>query len=219
MRFVSRPSSITAVFSSSTLAFAILIAPLGLAGCANTNVIVSEWRNPAYQSPTFRSILVGGVSEQTSVRRNFEDEFVVQLREAGLNAIASYRYVPEDEKVTEEKLKETARTHGVDAVLISRSVSVEEKTRMGPSYYPVPSFGIFGTHVSGAWQGPYGGPTYSRYTEYTSETTLRDTKNDAVAWSATVKTSEPENVSTAIRAYVEAVVNALKEKNLLGAPK
>ena len=39
-------------------------------------------------------------------------------------------------------------------------------------------------------------------------------KNDLV-WSGTIKTTEPENVQTAIKSYVEAVIKALEAQNLL----
>ena len=80
-------------------------------------------------------------------------------------------------------------------------------------------FGIFGRHVSGVWHGGYGGPSVTRYNEYTSETTLYDVAQDQVVWSGTLKTSEPENVNAAIKSYAAAVMNALKEKNLLGMRK
>ncbi|HEX2226378.1 MAG TPA: hypothetical protein VHM64_04510 [Candidatus Binatia bacterium] len=194
---------------------ALMITPI-FAACSTTHLIVNEWRNPAYAEPAFRSVMVGGLSEQTSVRRNFEDEFLTQLKGAGIEALASYRQVSGEEKADEGKLKEAARRAGAAALIIARPVKVEQKTDYGPSYYPVPVFGIFGRHVSGVWHGGYGGPSVSRYTEYTSETTLYDVTKDQVVWSATLKTSEPENVNTAVKAYVEAVMNALKEKNLLG---
>ena len=69
-------------------------------GCSTaTNPIVSEWRNPAYVSAPFKRIMVGGPSGNASVRRSFEDEFVVQLRATGVDALASYRYIPEDQEI------------------------------------------------------------------------------------------------------------------------
>jgi hypothetical protein len=36
-----------------------------------------------------------------------------------------------------------------------------------------------------------------------------------LVWSATIKTTEPENMQTAIKSYVAAVVKALDAQNLL----
>jgi hypothetical protein len=83
--------------------------------------------------------------------------------------------------------------------------------------YPTPSFGIFGSNVGAIWQGPYGSPSVRRYNEYTSETTLYDLTKNEVVWTGTVKTTDPGNTTTAIKTYVETVIKALGEKNLLGA--
>lgn len=201
------------------IVIAALISFLILAGCSTANFIVSEWRNPAYVAPGFKTVMVGGLSEQTSVRRNFEDEFLAQLKAAGVDVLPSYRYLPDDEKIDDAKLKQVARKAGADALIVARPVKVEQKTEYGPSYYPTPSIGIFGGHVAGVWQVPYGASSITRYTEYTSEATLYDLAKDEIVWTATLRTSELENLKTAVKLYVESVINALKEKNLLGVKK
>jgi hypothetical protein len=199
----------------------IVIAGLSLtpflAACSSSNIIVNQWRNPAYVGPGFRSVMVGGLIEQTSVRRNFEDEFLAQLRSAGVQAAAGYQYIPEEVKYEEAKLKQAAREARVDALIVARPVKVEQKTDYGPSYYPVPSFGIFGSNVGAVWHGGYGGGGVRRYTEYTSEATLYDVAKDEVVWSGSLKTSEPPNMDAAVKLYVQSVMNALREKKLLGA--
>lgn len=192
----------------------VVIVALSLNGCATTTPIVSEWRNPAYNAASFKRIMVGGMGGETSVRRNLEDEFVFQLRAAGIDALPSYRYAAEDEKIDEAKLKEIAQKAGADATLFARSINVEQKTQLGPSY-PMPWFGVFGSNVGATWQGSYGAPSVYRYNEYTSETTLHDVAKNDVVWTGTIKTTEPENMKTAIKSYVEAVIKALREKNLL----
>jgi hypothetical protein len=193
------------------LALIVLI----LGGCASSNTLVSQWSNPGYTAQSFGRLMVAGIGGETSIRRNFEDEFVTQLRAAGVDALPSYLYMSEEEKIDEVKLKQTARTAGRDAVIFARAVGVEQKTEYGPSYYPTPSFGIFGRNVGAVWHGLYGAPSVRRYNEYTSETTLHDLTKNEVVWTGTVKTTEPENVNKAIKDYVGTVIKALGEKNLL----
>src|ERR671922_2090307 len=197
---------------SRHLAMAIVIATLVVVGCATSNMVVSEWSNPGYSAASFKRIMVGGVDRQTSIRRTFEDEFVAQLRSAGIDALPSYRYIPENEKIEEAKLKQAAQQAGADAVILARPVSVEQKTDYGPTYYPVPVFGIFGSHGGVTWSGPYGGPRIQRYDVYTSETTLYDLTKNELVWTATTKTTLPDNVDTATKGYVEAIMRALNEK-------
>jgi len=192
----------------------IVSVTLTLSACSTATPIVSEWRNPAYALGPFKRIMVGGPSRETSVRRNFEDEFVVQLRAAGIDALASYRYIPEDEEIDENNLKQAAQKARADAVLFARSVKMEQKTNYGPTF-PYLSFGIFGSNVGASWSGLSGAPGAYRYNEYTSATTLYDVAQNEVVWTGTIKTTEPENVQTAMKSYVEAVMKALDAQNLL----
>lgn len=192
----------------------VLIA-FALGGCSTVSPIVSEWRNPSYSSASFKRIMIGGLGGETSIRRNFEDEFMHQLRAAGVDALPSYRYISENEKSDENQLKQAALKAGADALIFARSVRVEQKTQLGPSYFPSTSFGVFGSHVGAGWYGLGDAPSVYRYNEYVSETTLYDVVKNEVVWTGTVKTTELENVPTAIKTYVEAVMQALDEKNLV----
>lgn len=193
----------------------MLLVILALAGCSTGSQIVSEWRNPAYGTGLFKQVMVAGPGGETSVRRNFEDEFLAQLRAAGIDALPSYRYISEDQTIDENKLKQAAQKAGADALLFARSVRVEAKTEPGAGFYPYTSFGWFGGHFGASLSGIFGAPSAYRYNEYTSETTLYDLGKNEVVWTGTIKTTEPENVRTAIRSYVEAVMKALDEKNLI----
>lgn len=184
-------------------------------GCAATHPLISEWSNPAYRSANFRRVVIGGLGGETSVRRNFEDEFVVQLRALGIDALPSYRVVADGDKMDEEKLKLAARQAGADAMLFARAIQVEQKIQYSGGYFPAPWFGFYGPYGGVTWQGLYGAPSVYRYNEYTSETTLYDLAKNDVVWTGTLKTTEPENVRTAIGSYVGAVIRALREKNLL----
>jgi len=196
--------------------FCLLTAMLFLAGCASTPMLVSQWSNPAYKWPSFKKIAVSCVDGHISIRRNCEDEFVAQLSAGGIDALPSYRSFPEDAKLDETKVKQMAKEAGADGALIVRSVGVEEKTEVSPTYFPSPGFGIFGRHVSATWHGWYGAPRIYRYEEYTSEATLNDLKKNEVVWTGTLKTTAPDNVDSAIKSYVRNVIGALKEKDLLG---
>jgi hypothetical protein len=192
----------------------IVFVALIFCGCSTTATpIVSEWRNPAYAAGPFRRIIVGGPTGDISVRRNFEDEFVAQLQTAGVNAVPSYRYLPEDQGIDEGKLKQAAQQAHADAVLFANSVQIEQRTQYGPAF-PL-SLGVFGSNVGAAWSPPIGAPNVDHYTEYTSETSLYDVGKNELVWSGTIKTTEPENAQTAIRSYVETVIKSLEAQNLL----
>ena len=193
---------------------AVLLMGCGVIACSAANPVISEWRNPAYNSANFKRMLVSAPGFATSIRRNFEDEFVSQLRAAGINALPSYAILP-DEQLGEASIKQAAQKLGADAALVVRPIKVEGKTEYGPTYLPVPWFGYFGPPFGASWYGGYGLPSVYHYNEYTSEATLYDIVKNEVVWSGTLRTIEPDNVQTAIKSYVSAITRALNEKNLL----
>ena len=194
-----------------------LAAALALTGCSASNRLVSQWSNPAYSSPPFRKILVGGSGPESAIRRNLEDEFVAQLAATGVDAVPSYRYIPDDQNVDEATLTKAAQQAGADAVMLARSIGSERKTEYRPGYYPYTSLGFFGPHVGATWYGAYGWPYAYSYDVYASETTLYDVAKSEVVWTGTVRTYDPKNVGGAIKDYVETVLKALQERNLLRA--
>jgi hypothetical protein len=138
--------------------FALALAvALSLAACAASTKIVNQWVSPDYISPRFRKIMVIGVSKQASIRRTFEDEFVTQLKAAGVEAVPSYLYIPEDGQVDESRLQAAVKQAGADAVIITRLVRIEKKTEVSPAFYQPGPFGFYGGY-SAAWRGYYEPP-------------------------------------------------------------
>ena len=192
----------------------VFFVALALDGCSTATPIVSQWRNPAQTSTSFQRLLIAGPIGDASLRRNFEDEFMAQLAAMGVEALPSYRYIPEIGETNENILKQGAREARADGLLLMRPVKVEEKTNY-PAVGPEISFGIFGSNVGAGWSGIPGGSGPYRYNEYTSETALYDVAKNDLIWTGTVRTREPKDVQTAIKSYVQTVTKALAEQNLL----
>jgi Domain of unknown function (DUF4136) len=198
--------------------FVLAIAvTLGFNGCTATTQIVNQWVSPDYTSPRFKKLLVIGVSKQPSIRRTFEDDFVAKLRTAGVDAVPSYLYIPEDGQVGEARLQEAVKRANADAVIITRLVRVEKKTEVSPGFYqPAPgvTFGFYPGY-SAAWLGYYEPPRIYQYDVYTSETSLYDISKNQLVWSGTAQTTAPGDINKEIERYVDTVIDALKSKNLL----
>jgi hypothetical protein len=187
---------------------------LTLAACASTE-LVNQWSNPAYTSPSFKKVMVIGVTKQAGIRRTFEDEFVAQLKAAGVNATPSYLYIPQDGPVGETVLKQALRETGADAIMITRLVRVQKKTEIAPGYYPPdPAMAVHPLYTT-AWNDYYEPPIVYQSEVYTSETSLYDTVKNRVVWSGTAQTTAPGNINQEIKNYAEIVISALKNKKLI----
>jgi hypothetical protein len=185
-----------------------------MTSCASTQ-LVNQWSNPAYKSSSFKKIMVIGVTKQAAIRRNFEDEFVAQLKAAGVNATPSYLYIPQDGPVGEAVLKQAFKEAAADAVIITRLVRVQQKTEIAPGYYaPDPGMAIHPLYTT-AWNDYYEPPIVYRSEVYTSETSLYDTAKNQVVWKGTAQTETSGNINQEIKRYATIVIGALKEKNLV----
>ena len=192
----------------------LIAAALLLGGCAATR-IVNQWSDPSYTAVSFKRIMVIGVSKQTSIRRTFEDEFVAQLRAAGTDAAPSYKFIPEDGQAEESRLAQAVKQAGADAVITTRLVRVERKAEFIPGTYgPYPGFGFYRWYSS-AWVGFYEPPRLRFYDIYISETSLYDVRNDRLVWSGIAKTTQLGDIRKEIKEYVDVVIAALRENNLL----
>ena len=193
----------------------VAAAALGLASCASTQ-LVNQWSNPAYTSPSFKKVMVIGVTKQAGIRRTFEDEFVAQLKAAGVNAIPSYLYIPQDGPVGESVLKQALKEAGADAVMITRLVRVQQKTEIAPGYYPPdPAMAVHPLYTT-AWNDYYEPPIVYRSEVYTCETSLYDTVKNRVVWSGTAQTTTaPGNLNQEIKGYAGVIISALKERKLI----
>jgi hypothetical protein len=203
---------------SLSLRIFCLAVALSLTACATSTKIVNQWVSPDYASPRFRKIMVIGVSKQPGIRRTFEDEFVTQLKAAGVDAVPSYVYIPEDGQVDEGRLQAAVKQAGADAAIVTRLVRVEKKTQVTPGFYQPPAVGFgFYRGYSAAWLGYYEPPRVYQYDVYISETNLYDTARNQLVWAGTVETTAPGDINKEIERYVAIVIDALKSKNILAA--
>ena len=198
---------------SRGLLCSLLAGCLALTACASTKV-VNQWSNPAYTGPSFKRVLVIGVTKQASIRRTFEDEFVSQLKAAGVDAVAGYQYLQEEGQVEEPRLRQAVAQAKADAVIITRLVKREEKTDVTPGFYQPAIPGFYGWYSTG-WVGYYEPPRVSQYEVYTSETSVYDAVKNQMIWSGTAQTTSPGDINTEIKNYAAIMISALKEKKLI----
>ena len=182
--------------------------------CGSTE-LVHQWSNPAYAAPSFKKVMVIGVTKQAAIRRTFEDEFVAQLKAAGVNATPSYLYIPQDGPVGEAVLKQALKEAAADAMIITRLVRVQQKTEIAPGYYPPdPAMAVHPLYTT-AWNDYYEPPIVYRSEVYTCETSLYDTVKNRVVWSGTAQTTTPGNLNQEIKDYAGVIISALKDKKLI----
>ncbi|HSB51712.1 MAG TPA: hypothetical protein VLD40_03555 [Dissulfurispiraceae bacterium] len=200
------------------LSFALSLSLFILASCATTT-LTSTWKDPSYDGGKLKKILVVGVTKKPAMKRIFEDEFVAQLRVKGLDGVASYTVMPQDEAPDKNALTALVNKLGVDGVIVTRLV--DKKTI--ETYYPpqvtyVPNPGYYG-----GWYSYYY-PSYSYVTTpgYTTEnqvivleTNLYAANGEKLVWSGISETFVEDTANQLIKGFVQVIIRDISEKGLI----
>lgn len=196
------------------VALSLLLA----SGCATTRV-VDTWRDPGFHGPPLRKVLVVGMSPDGLVRRSFEDRFVVSLRERGLDAIASYRELPDIDRPTDAQLREAIARTGVEGALITHLIGVAERTYYEPGY-PYAGVGYGYGPLYPYYMGSFGyvySPGYLRTdTIVRLQTRLfRADNGTELVWIGTSETFNPSSEVDLVREVIPRVVDSLAKAKLI----
>jgi hypothetical protein len=177
----------------------LLLALLSsLAGCS-TMQVREVWRDEAYQGRP-KSVLVIAVMKNATVRRMFENEFAKRLKGRGVNAVESFRLLPEDASLEGDKGRDAVvaiiNQQGLDAVLLTRITGIRSDVRDIPGMtittgygYPYGSYGAWGGYTAVVGSFPDGaGPTTQGYSHESKfldiETHLFDTGTEKLIWAS-----------------------------------
>ena len=122
----------------------------------------------------------------------------IQAAIDGVDAVPSYRHIPETGKVSQERLLATVEKTQADAAIITRLVRAEERIDASPGYHTAfPAIGLYGLYSSAWYAGFYTPGWIRQYPVFFSETTLYDVLKDEVVWTATIRTIDPDNIDEA----------------------
>ena len=188
---------------------------LQLAGCSSTQ-IKSVWKDHSYLGYPQR-VMVISVSREPIYRRIFEDEFVLQLKSRGTDALASYTILPDKSQDDQAAIAKVVTQWGADTVLITRLVSKRsvrvyypaQVSHRPPYYRKWPDYYRFGYEAIST-------PGYTTQYDYAlMETNLYNARNDNLLWAATTETGV-ENLNQAlIKPYIGTILNLMVDYGVL----
>lgn len=194
----------------------LMLGAMLVAACATTQVS-SVWRDPSYQARPAR-IMVIGVAKNPLNRRLFEDEFVLQLKARGTDAIASYAVLPDNQQDDQAAIGAKVKELGADTILITRMVSKKTvKTYVpGTIYYPPVYYGTWPDYYGYGYHYMYS-PGYIAEDEYAViETNLYEALHDKLVWAASSETVMNDSKRNLIKSYIGIMVNSMAGNRLLG---
>lgn len=203
----------------SIRATTVLLAACALVagGCASTK-LTSVWHDPSYTGTVFSRVLVMGVSQETGIRRIFEDEFAAKLKSVGVVATPSYTLIPQDGPADRATLDAAIAKSGAQGVLVTRLLKVERHTQYSPgSVMAVPAVGYhrnFHGYYSSAWVH-YAAPQRYEYEIVVLETNLWRPQEGQLIWSGMTESFAPSDVRRATQEFADVIIKALRERRLI----
>jgi len=191
--------------------FSMLIMLFLMSSCATTTT-TNVWRDQTYGG-TVKKILVMGISQKQGIQRFFEDEFVRQLRQRGIDGVAGYTVLPYDKKMDKDFIAAKAKESGADTVLVTRPLSREmQRTYVPGQVYAVPgSYSRWGSYYGHAYS-----PGYVVEDEYVYiETNLYDVATEKLIWSTQSETVILATDQELIKSFISTMISQLSSDKLI----
>lgn len=196
----------------------ILLATLtffALTGCETTR-ISSSWKDPAYHGHP-RRIMVIGMTKQVTNRRVFEDEFVRLIKAAGTDAVASYTVLSGKLDTDHTAITAVMKRQEADAVLITRLLEIKTENIYVPGTMDTlpMRYDSWSYHYRFGYDMIYSPGYMAEETYAVVETSLYNTTDDKLLWSAKSKTEIKGSDHQQIKSIVKALVTEMTEQQLL----
>lgn len=189
----------------------VLLTTLAL-GCAATEV-KSVWKDDAYAKNPHK-ILAAAILKSTTNRLVVEEEFALQLKQRGLDAVAGHTVLSGDEVATKEALAEALKANGFDSLLLVRLVDKRsQQTYVPGAAYP----------VGATWPGYYGAgygmmhtPGYVVEDQFAiAEANLYDVDSEKLVWTAATETWLKSSERKLIREYVDRIITEMQKGGIV----
>ena len=198
---------------------ALVLAALTIAYGKSNKLIVS-WKNPEYHGPKFKKILVIGMSPNPGRRSDFEDALSAELNKPGQEVIAGNQILLRpDSSVNLDYIRQQIREHQIDAVVVSRLVSIKESFTYVPGqvWSPYPYYRSFYGYYGTVWPAVYTpGYTIEDKTVRVETNVYATTGPEGeLVWTATSDTFNPKSASKVIKGLVKMIVTELEKADML----
>jgi len=207
----------------SALSAALLGAAALVGGCISTPVTSLEvsWVTPQLPQAPFKKLLIITVASDEFVQIAFQDQMAAQLKERGINAVASHRYFTRYTAAERARFKQSIDESDADAVLLARVTRTDASTQhnadsvVGAGGVPYgDAMGIYGAY--GRYYSSPGGD-YALKT-VTAEASIFAEKGEKLIWSARTRTTNAQNVKSGAAAatqYITVILDVMKKDKLL----
>ncbi|HHH13818.1 MAG TPA: hypothetical protein ENJ98_06230 [Thiolapillus brandeum] len=205
----------------SRLFFLLFLAILTLAasGCSSTK-ITDKWRAESVEEPRAKKVLLLSLIKDPVTRAYFEEHFVAEAKEKGIEVIPSHQLAPNATDMDqEEEIRRLVQESGADGVLVAQLKGVEKKRKFVPSrldWYPDSyHYSGFYDYYYRSYRGIYR-PGYIGADDYFKmQFRYFSPRTEKMLWAGNVQTKNPRSIVGTIRQIADEVLDSLKGSGLI----
>lgn len=175
--------------------------------CQSTR-IADVWVSKEPHPGKFKRLMIVALAQTPGLRAQYENDFADKLANAHVLAVASINLVPDVKAIDRKTVQAWSVEYGLDAVVVTRVVNVERKTKYVPPVYTM-----------GGWYGAWAVASSPGYVEEKTtislETDLFDAKSENLIYSAVTKTFDPSSRTKVVHAVIDALVEDMTKRGYL----
>jgi len=188
-----------------------------LTACATTK-LTGSWQDDSLQGKKLQNILIIGAARQPDIRKQFEDEFVRQLKAQNVKAVASYTILSADQLLDRNAISAKISDLGVDSVLVTRLTELKKKREvyLGNTYQiPYAYYNQMQEYYKKGFEESAGQSLLTTHKEISLETNIYLSETEKLAWAATSDVQIEDSVKNIINDFIRTVINKMQSDKVI----
>ena len=182
---------------------------------AKSTKLITSWKNPKHSGGSFKKVLVIGMSANPGRRADFEDALSASLAKPGIEIIPGNTILlrPDASSLDLDYIRTQIREYKVDAVIVSRLVSIKDSVTYVPPdvIAPYPFYSSFYGYYSAIYPVVYSPGYLLEEKTVRIETNVYAIKppDSELVWTGTSDTFNPKDAQKVIKGVVKLVTQEL----------
>ena len=195
-----------------------------LTGCSPVS-LVENWKNPDIVLFDAHKVLIVGMTQNEEVRDDFESKLQKEFDKRGIENMRSLDVFDvkfTDSRKTEEELDNVEQSlldKDFDAILLTKITGSENRESFLQAISKLDNYkGRFNNDYLENQDIFYDDTYYDQFNIYHAQTTLYcicEGKDRSMIWRGSIDISDPKNIEKAIDDYIQLVVGAMEEQDLI----
>lgn len=177
----------------------------------------STWHAPEAVGVSFAGKKVAALvmSSDQNLRVSGEEQLVRDLQARGVQGMATYRFVPQEELTDAERARPWFERAAVDGVVALRPVHAEVEKVYAPSVWTTTSYSTLWGYYGYGWTGVYDPGGVREDTTLVVETLIYSVPMNKLLWGGVSTTTNPKTAQAFIQELVGEAVKEMKKQKIV----